>query len=166
MWVFSPGQNWWWTVLAIEISCNQWEGSACTQSALIFFLLSFGLGGEGFFFIFTLFPSSSQWVPICSPRAFSIAPRFNPICFAHSPPLLTCICGPKKEALYRPRVLIIALCFWLIYHHSTLLKGLGATPSARLFNPVFTWTMVRVDRATPIPIVAQKARTPSWYWVR
>jgi hypothetical protein len=32
-------------VLEIEISCSQWEGSACTQSALIYFLLSFGLGG-------------------------------------------------------------------------------------------------------------------------
>jgi hypothetical protein len=28
-----------------EISCSQWEGSACTQSALFFFLLSFCLGG-------------------------------------------------------------------------------------------------------------------------
>jgi hypothetical protein len=23
----SPGQKWWWTVLEIEISCGQWEGS-------------------------------------------------------------------------------------------------------------------------------------------
>jgi hypothetical protein len=29
-------------VLEIEISCNQWEGAACTQIALIFHLLSFG----------------------------------------------------------------------------------------------------------------------------
>jgi hypothetical protein len=37
--------------------------------------------------------------PMCSPRVFSIAPRFNPICFAQSPPLLTYIGGPKGEAL-------------------------------------------------------------------
>jgi hypothetical protein len=139
------------------------------SKCLDFFSFKFWVGGGRIFFHFSFVPfkfsMGSQWVPICSPRVFSIAPRFNPICFAHSPPLLTCIGGPKKEALYRPRVLIIALCFWLIYHHSTLLKGLGATPSARLFNPVFTWTMVRVDRPTPIPIVAQKASTP-WYWVR
>jgi len=46
----------------IEISCSQWEGSACTQSALIFFLLSFGclgVGGRGFFSFFLC----SQHVP-------------------------------------------------------------------------------------------------------
>ncbi len=53
---------------------------------------------------FLLFPTCSQYVPnmfpvgshqvpnmlprfpICSPRVFPIAPRFNPICFAQSPP--------------------------------------------------------------------------------
>jgi hypothetical protein len=30
----------------------------------------------------------------------SLAPRFNPICFAQSPPLLTYIGGPKGEALH------------------------------------------------------------------
>jgi hypothetical protein len=42
-----------------------------------------------------MFPSSSQWVPtkfpLCSSRVFPIAPCFNPICFAQSPPLLTYI---------------------------------------------------------------------------
>jgi hypothetical protein len=33
--------------------------------------------------------------PICSPRLFPIAPRFNPICFAQNPPLLTYIAGTK-----------------------------------------------------------------------
>jgi hypothetical protein len=36
--------------------------------------------------------------PMCSPRVFPIAPRFNPVCFAQSPPLLTYIEGPKGEA--------------------------------------------------------------------
>ncbi len=37
---------------------------------------------------------------MCSPRMFSIALRFNLICFAVSPPLRTCTCGPKGEALH------------------------------------------------------------------
>ncbi len=92
--------------LEIEISCSQWEGSACTQSALIFFLLSFGGRGRGerIFFIFPLSPTCSIQVsirfPMCSLKVFPIAPRFNPICFAQSPPLLTYIGGPKREALH------------------------------------------------------------------
>jgi hypothetical protein len=38
--------------------------------------------------------------PMCSPRVFPIAPPFNLICFAQSPPLLTYIGGPKGEALH------------------------------------------------------------------
>ncbi len=34
------------------------------------------------------------------PSVFPIAPRFNPMCFARSPPLLTYIGGPKGEALH------------------------------------------------------------------
>jgi hypothetical protein len=34
------------------------------------------------------------------PRVFPIEPRFNPICFAQSPPLLTYIGGPKGEVFY------------------------------------------------------------------
>jgi len=37
---------------------------------------------------------------MCSPRVLSIAPRFNPICFAQSPPFLTYIAGPKGQALH------------------------------------------------------------------
>ncbi len=50
-----------------------------------------------------MFPSSSQlfpWFPMCSPRVFPIAPHFNPICFAQSPPLLTYIARLKREALH------------------------------------------------------------------
>jgi len=51
-----------------------------------------------------MFPSSSQWVPIrfpmFSPRVFPVAPHFNPMGFAQSPPLLTYIGGPKGEALH------------------------------------------------------------------
>jgi len=67
--------------------------------------------GEGFFFHFSfvpfMFPSSSHQAPnmfpkfpMCSPRVFLIAPGFNPICFARSPPLLTYIDGPKGKALH------------------------------------------------------------------
>jgi len=61
----------------IKISCSQWEGSACTQSALIFFSLKFWVleggvgGGEDFFhfsFVLNMFPSSSQWFPSVFPK--------------------------------------------------------------------------------------------------
>jgi hypothetical protein len=53
----------------IEISCNQWEGSVCTQSALIFFffLFKFWVAGRDkgrIFFIFHLFPTFFLQVPI------------------------------------------------------------------------------------------------------
>ncbi len=104
--VLAQAKKWWWTVLEIEISCSQWEGSACTQSALNFFLLSFGwVGGfggrgRGFFFLFFFVPNIFPKFPMCSQREFSIAPHFNPRCFAQSPPLLTYIAGPKAVALH------------------------------------------------------------------
>jgi len=90
--IISLGQKWWSTVLEIEISCSQWEGSARTQSALIFFFWVLGWGEGRFFFFFPLFPTCSLQVPngflsgsnkflrfpMCSPRVFPIAPRFNP----------------------------------------------------------------------------------------
>jgi hypothetical protein len=114
----SLGQKWWRVILEIEISCNQWEGSACTQSALILFSFKFWVGGKEDFFSFFLcsqhvpfkFPMGSHQVlnmfsrfPMCSPRTFPIAPHFNPISFAQSPPVLTYITGPKGEALQLPK---------------------------------------------------------------
>jgi hypothetical protein len=59
------------------------------------------------FFIFPLFPTCSLYVPfkfstgsLKFPRVFPIAPCFNPMCFAQSPPLLAYIAGPKGEALH------------------------------------------------------------------
>jgi len=41
----SPGDKWWQTVLEIRISCNQWEGSACTHGVpKVFFLFWRGWG--------------------------------------------------------------------------------------------------------------------------
>jgi hypothetical protein len=74
----SPDQKWWQTVSEIEISCSQWEGSACTESALIFFHLCWG-AGEGFFFLFPLFPSSSHQVPKMFPRFSMCSSRVFPI---------------------------------------------------------------------------------------
>jgi hypothetical protein len=79
--------------------------SMCLKCLDFFFLLSFGgKGGKTFFhfsFVLNMFPPSSQWVPIRFPmwsqRVFPLAPCFNPICFAQSPPLLTYIGGPKEE---------------------------------------------------------------------
>jgi len=69
------------------------------SKCLIFFLLSFGVGGEDFFSFFWGFPACSLQVPTgsqCVPNSTS----FNPICFAQSPPLLTYIAGPKGKALH------------------------------------------------------------------
>jgi hypothetical protein len=73
-----------------------------------FWVVGRGGGGGGRIFCFPLFPTCFLQVPngfsICSlcvsPRLFPIAPCFNPICFAQSPPLLTYIGGPKGEALH------------------------------------------------------------------
>jgi hypothetical protein len=82
----------------IEISCSQWEGSACTQSALIF---SFKFGGARGFLKFSFVPKHVPFkFPMGSPRLFPIAPHFNPMGFAQSPPLLNYIGGPKEEALH------------------------------------------------------------------
>jgi hypothetical protein len=48
-----------------------------------------------FYNVFLLFPTCSFQVP----NVFPIAPCFNPICFAKSPPLLIYIGEPKGEAL-------------------------------------------------------------------
>jgi len=57
-----------------------------------FSLLSFGAWDRKIFFQFSFVPNR---VPMCSPRVFQIAPCFNALCFAQSPPLLTYMCGPK-----------------------------------------------------------------------
>jgi hypothetical protein len=49
------------------------------------------------FFLFSFVPNM---FPMCSPGLFTIAPHFNPICFAQSPPLLTYIGGTKGEAIH------------------------------------------------------------------
>jgi len=48
----SPGQKWWRTVLKIEISCSQWDGSACSHGGPWF-----GGGGGGGFCLFFLVQS-------------------------------------------------------------------------------------------------------------
>ncbi len=63
------------------------------------FLLSFGGEGGGRKRFFSFFLCSNRF-SMCSPWVFPIAPCFNPICFAQSPPLLTYIGGPKGEALH------------------------------------------------------------------
>jgi len=72
-----------------------------------YFLLSlWGQGGGWgkrivfhFSFVPNMFLLHSVQVPNMFLR-FPMAPRFNPICFAQSPPLLTYIGGPKGEALH------------------------------------------------------------------
>ncbi len=95
----SLGKKWGWTVLEIQVSCRQWEGSACTHERSNFFS-SWEEGKQGFF-VFALFPnvfpSCSHWVLKFSKgsqvskvfsnaflKMFPIAPEFYPIWFAQS----------------------------------------------------------------------------------
>ncbi len=75
--------------------------SKCIDFFSFKFFFGGGGGGERLFFLFSfvpnMFPSSSQ---MGFPRVFPIAPHFNPICFAQSPPLLTNIGGPNGDALH------------------------------------------------------------------
>ncbi len=76
------------------------------QGRLFFFCGEISSLGEDFFhfsLVPNMFPSSFHQVPNMFPRfpsVFPIAPHFNPICFAQSPPLLTYIAGPKGMALH------------------------------------------------------------------
>ncbi len=81
------------------------QGKGKARQILIFFFFNFKifLWEDSFQFFF----HCSQHVPIkfprfslCSPRVFPIAPCFNPLCFAQSPPLLIYIHGPKGKALH------------------------------------------------------------------
>ncbi len=72
------------------------------SKCLDFFLLSFGWEGWEAFV-----PKCSLQVPnmfprflMCSSMVLPIAPRFNPLCFSQSPPLLTYIGVPKGEVLH------------------------------------------------------------------
>ncbi len=81
------------------------KAQACTQGALLFFLLCFGGGSFFSFFpasqhVCTMFPSSSQWVPNMFPNfamfsPFSISPHFYPTCLGKWCPPFTYIGGPK-----------------------------------------------------------------------
>jgi hypothetical protein len=85
-------------------------GSLIMRSKCLDFCFERG-GGESLFHLFPNVPfkfsKGSHQVPnmfptflMCSSRVFPIAPHFNPICFAQSPPLLTYIGGPKGESLH------------------------------------------------------------------
>ncbi len=97
--------------MKINITCNQWEGAACTQGALIF---SFWVGGgAGKISHFSLcsqcvpkkFSKSSHQLPnvfckfpICSPNTFPIAPHFDLICFDICCPLSPLLVWPVQLA--------------------------------------------------------------------
>jgi len=70
-------RQWWQTVLEGEISCSEWEGSACHHEWSSFFLNFLrGWREKDFFVFFPLFSMCSHHVPrkfpmcsqICSPR--------------------------------------------------------------------------------------------------
>jgi hypothetical protein len=85
-----PRPKWWQTVLEIEVSCSQWEGSACTPDGPWFFLYG-GAGGVIFWIFFlvcNVFPTCFHHVPLkfpkLLPRTFPIAPQIYLIWFAPS----------------------------------------------------------------------------------
>jgi hypothetical protein len=74
----SQGAKWWWRVLEREISCSQWECSACTHERSSLFSFWGGGGGVLVFFpcsqcVPIMFPLSSQsfrkWVPHHDPNS-------------------------------------------------------------------------------------------------
>jgi len=84
-------QNSWSPILEIEISC-QWEGSACTWSALIFSFKFWGGAGEDFFhfpFAPIMFLSSSHWVAHVFPKSV--------LCLQNSAPALTYVKNGDKQ---------------------------------------------------------------------
>jgi len=58
----SLSQMWWPTIFKIEISCDQWEGSACPHDGPYFFLKGWGV--VGIFCFFSLFPMCFHQVPL------------------------------------------------------------------------------------------------------
>jgi len=65
----------------------------------------FPMGSHEIHIMFLLFP-------MCSPRVFPIASRFNPIWFAQSPPLLTYTGGSNA----RHSIFQLNLLFWGSFH--------------------------------------------------
>jgi hypothetical protein len=107
------GQIWWPN--SFENQKYMWPMGGLKHAFKVpgFFSLKFWVPrvGGGFFSFFLCsqhVPSSSQWVPhqvpngfpMCTQRVVLIAPCFNPICFAQSPPLLTYIAAPKGTSYF------------------------------------------------------------------
>ncbi len=68
-------RQWWQTVLEREISCSEWEGSACPHERSNFFLKFLRGWGRGFFFLFF-----SPFFPMCSPPVPRKFPKCSQIC--------------------------------------------------------------------------------------
>ncbi len=83
------------------------KAQACTQGALLFFLISFVRGVTRISFHFALvpngFPSGSPFLNVF-PNMFSIAPHFYPICFGKCFPPFTHVGGRKgRNAILQNR---------------------------------------------------------------
>jgi hypothetical protein len=71
------------------------------SNCLEFFSFKFwGVRGRGGNISFPFVPNGFPSFSMCSARVFPIAPLFNHEWFAQCPLLLTCIGGPKGEALH------------------------------------------------------------------
>ncbi len=64
---------------------------------------------------------------MCSSRVFPIAPCFNPLCFAQSPPFLTYICAPKGRHSIFPQDVLL----WGASIVSTFLFVMGQSNSTK-----------------------------------
>jgi hypothetical protein len=81
MWVFAEAKNGDEQFWNIEISCRQWEGSACTHDGPCFLLFE-GVGGEGIY----IFPCVPNVFSPCSQRVLKFANAF-PLMFPIAPGL-------------------------------------------------------------------------------
>ncbi len=84
--LISPSWKSWSTVLKIEISCSQWQSSACTTRGLSFNFWVLGeKGGMGdVFTVLNLFSLCSHQDPNGFLKLLPIEPQFYPILFGHS----------------------------------------------------------------------------------
>jgi hypothetical protein len=113
-----------------EILCSQCEGPSMHIRCLVFFLLSLGGAGGGFFFHFSLVPMCSNYVtakfsmgsqyvpqaPNLFPNIFSIAPPFYPTCFGKWCPPFTYIGGTKgRNSILQNRTIYFGESPWFHY---------------------------------------------------
>ncbi len=110
----SPSWKSWSTVLKIEISCSQWQSSACTTRGLSFNFWVLGeKGGMGdVFTVLNLFSLCSHQDPNGFLKLLPIEPQFYPILFGHSSTFTYRVCKGRRGRERWPTKCINLLLFW------------------------------------------------------